>query len=74
MTTIPENLSDQLQGTIRRSRLICDIVEDELSIRWGPKPVKEMTDEEVLVQAVNICNVFMQEEYDEQQRFELEEK
>ena len=32
-----------------------------------------MTDEEVLVQAVNICNVFMQEEYGEQQRFELEE-
>ena len=74
MTTIPENPSDQLQDTIRRSRLICDIVEDELSIRWGPKPVKEMTDEEVLVQAVNICNVFMQEEYGEQQRFELEEK
>ena len=74
MTTIPENPSDQLQGTIRRSRLIYDIVEDELSIRWGPKPVKDMTDEEVLVQAVNICNVFMQEEYDEQQRVELEEK
>ena len=74
MTTIPEKHSNQLQDAIRRSRLICDIVEDELSIRWGPKPVKEMTDEEVLVQAVNICNVFMQEEYGEQQRFELEEK
>ena len=66
MTTIPENPSDQLQDAIRRSRLICDIFEEELYIRWGPKPVKEMTDEEVLVQAVNICNVFMQEEYDEQ--------
>ena len=66
MTTIPEKHSNQLQEAIRRSRLICDIVEEELSIRWGPKPVKEMTDEEVLVQAVNICNVFMQEEYDNQ--------
>ena len=66
MTTIPEKHSNQLQDAIRRSRLICDIVEEELSIRWGPKPVKEMTDEEVLVQAVNICNVFMSEEYDEQ--------
>ena len=74
MTTIPEKHSNQLQDAIRRSRLICDIVEDELSIRWGPKPVKEMTDEEVLVQAVNICNVFMSEEYDEQSRVELEEK
>ena len=72
MTTIPEKPSDQLQEALHRSRLICDIVEKELSIRWGPKPVKDMTDEEVLVQAVNICNVFMQEEYDEQQRFELE--
>ena len=61
MTTIPEKHSNQLQEAIRRSRLICDIVEEELSIRWGPKPVNEMTDEEVLVQAVNICNVFMQE-------------
>ena len=52
MTTIPEKHSNQLQDAIRRSRLICDIVEDELSIRWGQKPVKEMTDEEVLVQAV----------------------
>ena len=74
MTTIPEKHSNQLQDAIRRSRLICDIVEEELSIRWGQKPVKEMTDEEVLVQAVNICNVFMSEEYDEQSRFELEEK
>ena len=72
MTTIPENPSDQLQVTIRMSRLICDIVEDELSIRWGPKSVKEMTDEEVLVQAVNICNVFMQEEHDEHRRVEPE--
>ena len=66
MTTIPEKHSNQLQDAIRRSRLICDIVEEELSIRWGPTPVKEMTDEEVLAQAVNICNVFIQEEYDEQ--------
>ena len=66
MTTIPEKPSDQLQDAIRRSRLICDIFEEELSIHWGPKPVKEMTDEEVLVQAVNICNVFMQGEYDNQ--------
>ena len=66
MTTIPENPSDQRQEAIQRSRLICDIVEEELSIRWGPKPVKEMTDEDVLLQAVQICNVFMQEEYDEQ--------
>ena len=66
MTPIPENPSDQLQEALHRSRLICDIIEKELSIRWGPKPVKDMTDEEVLVQAVNICNVFMQEEYDEQ--------
>ena len=72
MTTLPENPSDQLQVTLRMSRLICDIVEDELSIRWGPKPVIEMTDEEVLLQAVNICNVFMQEEYGEQQRVELD--
>ena len=66
MTTIPEKHSNQLQDAIRRGRLICDIFEEELSIRWGPKPVKEMTDEEVLLQAVQICNVFMQEEYDEQ--------
>ena len=66
MTTMPENPSDQRQEAIQRSRLICDIVEEELSIRWGPKPVKEMTDEDVLLQAVQICNVFMQEEYDEQ--------
>ena len=66
MTTIPEKPSDQLQEAIHRSRLICDIFEEELSIRWGPKPVKEMTDEEVLLQAVQICNVFMQEEYGEQ--------
>ena len=66
MTTIPEKPSDQLQEALHRSRLICDIVEKELSIRWGPKPVKDMTDEEVLMQAVNICNVFMFEEYDEQ--------
>ena len=59
-------IQDQMQEAIHRSRLICDIVEEELSIRWGPKPVKEMTDEEVLLQAVLICNVFMQEEYDEQ--------
>ena len=72
MTTLPENPSDQLQATLRMSRLICDIVEDELSIRWGLKPVKEMTDEEVLVQAVNICNVFMQEERDEHRRVEPE--
>ena len=39
MTTIPENPSDQLQEAIHRSRLIYDIVEEELSIRWGPKPV-----------------------------------
>ena len=72
MTTIPENPSDQLQDIIRRSRLICDIVEDELSIRWGPKPVKEMTDEGVLVQAIQICNVFLQEEHDEHHRVEPE--
>ena len=72
MTTAQEKPSDQLQEALHRSRLICDIVEKELSIRWGPKPVKDMTDEEVRLQAVNICNVFMQEEYDEQQRFELE--
>ena len=66
MTTIPEKHSDQLQDAIRRSRLICDKFEEELSIHWGPKSVKEMTDEEVLVQAVNICNVFMQGEYDNQ--------
>ena len=66
MTTMPEKPADQLQEAIQRSRLICDIFEEELSIRWGPKPVKEMTDEEVLVQAVNICNVFMQGEYDDQ--------
>ena len=51
---------------IHRSWLICDIVEEEFSIRWGPKPVKEMTDEEVLLQAVQICNVFIQEKHDEQ--------
>ena len=56
MTTIPEKPSDQLQEAIQRSRLICDIVEEELSMRWGPKPVKEMTNEEVLLQAVQICN------------------
>ena len=50
------------------SWLICDIVEEEFSIRWGPKPVKEMTDEEVLLQAVQICNVFIQEKHDEQMR------
>ena len=66
MTTIPEKPDDQLQEALHRSRLICDIFEEELSIRWGPKPVKEMTDEEVLAQAVNICNVFMQGKYDEQ--------
>ena len=63
MTTMPEKPADQLQDAIRRSRLICDIFEEELSIRWGPKPVKEMTDEDVLLQAVQICNIFMQEEY-----------
>ena len=66
MTTMPEKPSDQLQEAIKRSREICTIFGEELSIRWGPKPVNEMTDEEVLVQAVNICNVFMQEEYDNQ--------
>ena len=35
MTTIPENPSDQLQEAIHRSQLIYDIVEEELSIRWG---------------------------------------
>ena len=68
MITIQDNPPDQLQEAIHRSRLICDIVEEELSIRWEPKPVKEMTDEEVLLQAVQICNVFIQEEYDEQMR------
>ena len=63
MTTIPEKPDDQLQEAIHRSRLICDIVEEELSIRWGPKSVKEMADEDVLLQAVQICNIFMQEEY-----------
>ena len=66
MTTAQEKPSDQLQEALHRSRLICDIVEKELSIRWGPKPVKDMTDKEVLLQAVQICNGFMQEEYDEQ--------
>ena len=68
MTTMPEKPADQLQEAIQRSRLICDIFEEELSIRWGPKPVKEMTDEEVLLQAVQICNVFIQEKHDEQMR------
>ena len=66
MTTMPEKPADQLREAIQRSRDICTIFAEELSIRWGPKPVNEMTDEEVLVQAVNICNVFMQEEYDNQ--------
>ena len=35
MTTIPEKPSDQRQEAIQRSRLICDIFEEELSIRWG---------------------------------------
>ena len=68
MTTIQENPSDQMQEAIHRSWLICDIFEEEFSIRWGPKPVKEMTDEEVLLQAVQICNVFIQEKHDEQMR------
>ena len=66
MITIQDNPPDQLQEAIHRSRLICDLFEEELSIRWEPKPVKEMTDGEVLLQAVQICNVFIQEEYDEQ--------
>ena len=38
MTTMPEKPADQLQEAIQRSRLICDIFEEELSIHWGPKP------------------------------------
>ena len=34
MTTILEKPSDQQQEAIQRSRLICDIVEEELSIHY----------------------------------------
>ena len=39
MTMTQEKPSDQLQEAIHRSRLIYDIFEEELSLRWGPKPV-----------------------------------
>ena len=66
MTMMPEKPSDQLREAIKMSREICTIFCRGIIHTLGAETVNEMTDEEVLVQAVNICNVFMQEEYDNQ--------